>query len=368
MTPRGRGARGWRAWPASWCPADSGSAASRARSPRPAMPGRTKMPYLGLCLGMQVMVVEFARQRAGPAGGQLPRVQCPHAGPGDRLPAGPAGPDQEGRHHAAGALCLRGGPGQPSRRGLWRAGDLRAAPAPLRVQQRLRRAPWRPPGWPRPASRPTTGWWRSARWPTTRGWWAASSTPSSGRAPTGRIRSSAISSARRWPPRHGHRRPPSCRRPAPTTSGPGRAATGSGLDRAARRPAPRREAAPGSVPICSRAASSPAADQLRRVVGRHGIVHPGLWLDEHADRLGLGLGDLVLHHLQRPQQGLHDAGQPPGIVPCPRPSRPCACRPTPARPRTRSSGSAVTFTATMMLAPCCASTLQGTGLTAPPST
>ena len=28
---------------------------------RPTMPARNKIPYLGLCLGMQVMVIEFAR-------------------------------------------------------------------------------------------------------------------------------------------------------------------------------------------------------------------------------------------------------------------------------------------------------------------
>ena len=33
-----------------------------------------KVPYLGLCLGMQVMVIELARARAGQRRGQLDRV------------------------------------------------------------------------------------------------------------------------------------------------------------------------------------------------------------------------------------------------------------------------------------------------------
>ncbi len=50
-----------RAWMRSSCLAASASAASRARSRRCATRARTACPYLGICLGMQVAVIEFAR-------------------------------------------------------------------------------------------------------------------------------------------------------------------------------------------------------------------------------------------------------------------------------------------------------------------
>ena len=49
----------------SSCPAASASAASRARSPRRKYARENNIPYLGLCLGMQVMVVESARAALG---------------------------------------------------------------------------------------------------------------------------------------------------------------------------------------------------------------------------------------------------------------------------------------------------------------
>ena len=53
----------WRTWTRSWCPAASASAASRARSPRSATRARTSMPYLGICLGMQLAVDRVRAQR-----------------------------------------------------------------------------------------------------------------------------------------------------------------------------------------------------------------------------------------------------------------------------------------------------------------
>jgi CTP synthase len=53
------------AWMRSWCPAASASAASRARSRRCATRASTSIPYLGICLGMQLAIIEFARHVCG---------------------------------------------------------------------------------------------------------------------------------------------------------------------------------------------------------------------------------------------------------------------------------------------------------------
>ena len=55
----------WSRWMRSSCPAGSAIAASRARSRRSGMPARTRVPYLGICLGLQVAVIEYARNVAG---------------------------------------------------------------------------------------------------------------------------------------------------------------------------------------------------------------------------------------------------------------------------------------------------------------
>ena len=52
----------------SWCRAASASAASRARSCAAQFAREHKIPYLGICLGMQVATIEFARHKAGLAG------------------------------------------------------------------------------------------------------------------------------------------------------------------------------------------------------------------------------------------------------------------------------------------------------------
>ena len=52
-------------WTASWCRAASASAASRARSPRSATRARRSVPFFGICLGMQVATIEFARNVVG---------------------------------------------------------------------------------------------------------------------------------------------------------------------------------------------------------------------------------------------------------------------------------------------------------------
>ena len=68
----------------------------------------------------------------------LQRTGPRHHPSGDRPDARPAGGHRQGRYHAPGGLPLQSGqPRLPRLSGLWRRGDLRAAPPPLRVQQRI---------------------------------------------------------------------------------------------------------------------------------------------------------------------------------------------------------------------------------------
>jgi CTP synthase len=46
-------------------PAGSASAAPKARSPRPTFARERKVPYFGICFGMQMAVLEAARNLAG---------------------------------------------------------------------------------------------------------------------------------------------------------------------------------------------------------------------------------------------------------------------------------------------------------------
>ena len=66
------------AWPtptASSSPAASAAAASRARSPAARFAREHGVPYLGICLGMQIAVVEFARHVCGMDGANSERVR-----------------------------------------------------------------------------------------------------------------------------------------------------------------------------------------------------------------------------------------------------------------------------------------------------
>ena len=59
-----------------------------------------RVPYLGLCLGLQCAVIEFAREVVGTARRQLDRVRHVHRQPGHRLHARPARHGGQGRHDA----------------------------------------------------------------------------------------------------------------------------------------------------------------------------------------------------------------------------------------------------------------------------
>ena len=152
-----------------------------------------KVPYLGLCLGLQCAVIEFAREVIGTEDANSTEFDMFTEQPGHRLHARPARAGGQGRHDAARAL-----PGQAHRRleggrGLRPGGHLRAAPPPLRGQQPLSPDPRGRRDAAQRASRPTAGSSRSSSSRTTRGSWPASSTPSSRAGPSGRTRCSTAS-------------------------------------------------------------------------------------------------------------------------------------------------------------------------------
>ena len=104
------------------------------------------IPYLGLCYGLHMAVIEVARNRLRPRRRELDRDRPRHALPGDRPDARPAR-RRDGRHHAPRPVAVPAGAGHQGRRGLRRPERLRAPPPPLRGQQRLPRR-----SWPTPAS------------------------------------------------------------------------------------------------------------------------------------------------------------------------------------------------------------------------
>ena len=156
------------------------------------------IPTLGLCLGLQCMVIEYARTMCRARGRRLDRVRRGHAAPGHRDDGRPARRRRRrarhGRHDAARPL-----PGQARRRldrarGLRRAVRRRAPPAPLRGQQRLPRASSRRPGSGSPAPRRTAVWSSSSscRATCTRTTSRPRPTPSCARARPRRTRCSAV--------------------------------------------------------------------------------------------------------------------------------------------------------------------------------
>ena len=90
-----------------------------------------KVPFLGLCLGLQVAVAEFARHVARHGRRQLVGVRPFHQLPGHRPAARAEGRRRHGRHHAAGGIAYESGARHESVRGLRRGSHLRAAPPPL---------------------------------------------------------------------------------------------------------------------------------------------------------------------------------------------------------------------------------------------
>ena len=143
---RGRGvaglrARSWRTTTASWCRAASASAASKACSMPSATRARSKVPYFGICLGMQTAGDRVRAQRLRPGRRRFHRVRLRHAAPRDLQAARIEGRRRTGRHHAPGRLCLPAWPKAASRSSAYGdARDQRASPPPLRIQPRVRGA------------------------------------------------------------------------------------------------------------------------------------------------------------------------------------------------------------------------------------
>ena len=81
-------------------PAASAIAAGKARSAAAQYARTNRIPYLGLCLGMQVMVTEFARNVCGMPGANSTEMDPETPFPVISLLRGADGHRQQGRHHA----------------------------------------------------------------------------------------------------------------------------------------------------------------------------------------------------------------------------------------------------------------------------
>ena len=154
------------------------------------------IPYLGICLGMQVAISEFARHVAASTGANSTEMD-----PETPYPVIDLLPEQKEIEDLGGTMRLGADAvdldeGTEALRGVRRARRPRAPPPPLRGEQPLPAAARR--GGPRRlrARSRQAGWSRSSSCPTIPGSSRASSIRSSSRAPRAPRRSSATSSAR----------------------------------------------------------------------------------------------------------------------------------------------------------------------------
>ena len=163
-----------------------------------------RVPYFGICLGMQCAVIEFARHVSGLAGANSTEFDAaPRHNVIDLLP------EQRNIKDKGGTMRLGLYPDRP-RRGERRLPGVRAgrdpgaAPPSLRGQQRLSRHAREggPPDLGHLAGQAAGGDHRAAGPPVVRG--GASSTRNSARVPGSRIRSSPPSSRPRWTIRAAH--------------------------------------------------------------------------------------------------------------------------------------------------------------------
>ena len=107
-SPRTTSRSGSRAWPACWCRAASATAASRARCWPRATRGSASVPYLGLCLGLQCGVIEFARDVVGERDANSTEFDLFTDAPGHRLHARPARASRTRAARCAWASTRRG--------------------------------------------------------------------------------------------------------------------------------------------------------------------------------------------------------------------------------------------------------------------
>ena len=119
-----------------------------------------RIPYLGICLGMQVAVAEFARHVAGMEGANSTEfdIETPY-------PVIDLLPEQKEVADLGGTMRLGADPiklhaGTAGAGDLRRGGHLRAPPPSLRGQQPAAQAPAERRAWASPAPRPTSAWWR----------------------------------------------------------------------------------------------------------------------------------------------------------------------------------------------------------------
>ncbi len=98
-----------------------------------------KVPFLGICLGMQCAVIEFARNVLGMELANSTEMDANSPYPGDRDDGGAEEDREQGRHHAIGRLPLQADRRQQGEGCLRQEPHQRAPPAPLRIQQRLHR-------------------------------------------------------------------------------------------------------------------------------------------------------------------------------------------------------------------------------------
>ena len=197
------------AWTRSSFPAASASAASKARSRRSATRAKA-VPYLGICLGMQLAVVEFARHKAG-----LADANSTEFDPGTPHPVMALITEWQNRDGSVERRTAASDLGGTMRLGaqpceVGRARSPTGSTARTTVAERhrhryefnnhylprLEAAGLAVGAWAKSAISATCARWSSCR--RIRGSSAASSTPSSRRIRGAAIRCSSASSARRW--------------------------------------------------------------------------------------------------------------------------------------------------------------------------
>ena len=156
-----------------------------------------KIPFFGICLGMQMAVVEYARNVCGLDDAFSSEFKPDCANPVIHLMEEQKGVSRKGGTMRLGAYPCSLTKGTFAQKAYGATGDLRAAPPPLRIQQRLPGHRSSTRGWSCRASTRTGTWWRWWRSRTIPGSSAASSIPSSSPSRSIPIRCSRRSSARR---------------------------------------------------------------------------------------------------------------------------------------------------------------------------
>ena len=155
-----------------------------------------KVPYLGLCLGLQCAVIEFAREVVGSKDVNSTEFDMFTTQPGDRLHARPARARGQGRHDAPGLYPAKLTPGSKAAEAYGQEVIYERHRHRFEVNNQYR-ADARGRGLILSGQSPDGRLVEIVELRTTRGSSPASSTPSSRAAPSDRTRCSTGSSARR---------------------------------------------------------------------------------------------------------------------------------------------------------------------------